>query len=250
MGTKNREKREIDYVRDQRKYRMMNLLGDIHGNFGLIKYYAMNDSVLIQVGDFGIGFNTRHEKHMLAEVNYKLREKNCFVYVIRGNHDDPEYFDNTSFMSNIFFVDDWTILELDVDDRQERVFCLGGALSIDRLRRTQGKDWWIEEKVVFDDLLVPSVKDITQVVTHTSPEWCEPYFLSSLVNDFAKDDPTLKDELFAERRGMSYAFDTIYDNNKETLRNHYYGHFHFSAVGEYKGVRTKLLNIGEICSNS
>ena len=227
-------------------------LGDIHGEFGIVKNHIKNydlyNSAIFQVGDFGLGFNPKMEAHNLKILNQFLKTRNCYLYAIRGNHDDPAFFNNEFMFSNIFLVDDWTILELNVDDKIESIFCFGGALSIDRMqRKAYNSGWWPDEVPKFNVDLSPMVKNITQIVSHTAPEWTEPYFFNKIVYDFAVGDPTLLEELTKERREMTYMFDIIYENNIDTLAEHYYGHFHFAHVGEYKGVKLRLLNVNELC---
>ena len=52
---------------------MIFYLGDIHGNFNLInqyiKQYDLKDAHIIQVGDFGVGFNTLEKEKRLFKRN-------------------------------------------------------------------------------------------------------------------------------------------------------------------------------------
>ncbi len=245
---------------DKRTFGNLLFLGDIHGNFNHVDYLLrqrnMKDTVVVQVGDFGVGFKIKQEMHTLKILASKLAKNNNVMYAIRGNHDDPSLFDNGWIEDTICLVDDWTILELNVENHYKRIFCFGGAISIDRLDRKEfeekynTKEWWPGETARFDDGLTDQVKDVDIIVTHTAPEWCEPYIFSPLVYKYAAQDLHLLENLQNERRQMSYMFDVIYDNNRETLKKHYYGHFHFKSTGEYKGVITKLLNVGELCSDS
>lgn len=252
---------ELKILRDEnRTFTNLLFLGDIHGNFNLVDYLLkqrdLKDTIIIQVGDFGVGFKPKQERHVLKILSLRLARNNNVMYAIRGNHDDPAFFTNEWIGENICLVDDWTILELNIDGEYQRIFCFGGAISIDRLDRKKfeekwkTKEWWPDEIAKFNDELVGQVKDIDIIVTHTAPEWCEPYMFNGLVYKYAAEDLHLLENLQHERRQMSYMFDVIYDNNRDTLKKHYYGHFHFKATGEYKGVITKLLDVGDLCSNS
>jgi hypothetical protein len=54
--------------------------------------------------------------------------------MIRGNHDDPYYFNNKVFSySNVELLEDYTILTVGNDN----ILCVGGAISIDRLYRLE-----------------------------------------------------------------------------------------------------------------
>ena len=86
------------------KMRLM-YLGDIHGNFNIISQYVtrfdIRDAYIIQVGDFGVGFKTLvKEKRQLDDINTALIKRNVIVYAIRGNHDQPSYFENDPWESN------------------------------------------------------------------------------------------------------------------------------------------------------
>jgi len=247
----------IKEVKHENVYNEISFLGDIHGNFKLIKQYIrqyhLKFNAIFQVGDFGLGYNPKQERHELNMLNDFLVENDCYVYAIRGNHDDPAFFNNEWYCSNIFFVDDWTVLEFNVGGNMERIFCFGGAISIDRKRSQEesvivGKPrWWAGELPQFNDKLNDLVKNVTICVTHTAPNWAEPLGFNELVYHFAKDDPSLLDELIRERRMMTYLFDDVFENNKDTLRAYYYGHFHYASLQDYKGVKVRLLSIGELC---
>lgn len=249
----------IQEIKHDKRYKDLLFLGDIHGNFKILKYfirhYKLNGVAIFQVGDFGVGYNPKQETHELNMLNMFLQENDCFLYAIRGNHDDPACFNNQWMFSNIFLVDDWTVMEMDVEDTVERIFCFGGAISIDRKRSQEEMKicgtprWWPDELPKFNDDLNDLVKDITICVSHTSPIWAEPFGFNDLVYEFAKGDGGLLDDLIRERRMMTYLFDDVYENNKETLKSHYYGHFHFAKLQDFKGVKLRLLNINELCPN-
>jgi len=116
---------------------MIFYLGDIHGNFNLInqyiKMYDLKDAHIIQVGDFGVGFNTfEKEKRLLQMTHDVLVKNNVMVWAIRGNHDYKPYFDNDPFeFTNIKLVKDYTVLNLE----GKNILCIGGAVSVDRMLR-------------------------------------------------------------------------------------------------------------------
>lgn len=229
-------------------------LGDIHGNFAYVSYiskrFKMSNTAIIQVGDFGMGMRAENVQRMqLEELNEVLVKENNFLFVVRGNHDDPAYFNNSYICSNILLIDDWTILEMHLNGKKKRIFFFGGAISIDRKEKQITNQYWPTEIPKFDDSLVDDVKDINIIVSHTAPDFVEPYYFSGIVYKFAKDDATLLDELQKERREMTYLMQRIIENNKESVYEYYYGHFHFSATNEFNGVKFRLLSIEEICES-
>ena len=91
----------------------MIFIGDIHGQFqiflDLLKSKKYQSKTLIQVGDFGVGFYPLDQEYnSLNKINSYLVKNNNFLYVIRGNHDNPKYFTESPFqLSNIQFLNDF-----------------------------------------------------------------------------------------------------------------------------------------------
>ena len=56
----------------------------------------LNNCIIIVAGDSGFGFYSYdyYDKEM-TELNMTLLENNIKVYFVRGNHDDPSYFEET-----------------------------------------------------------------------------------------------------------------------------------------------------------
>ena len=70
--------------------------GDLHGNFSLLKYKLreMKNSVIFIAGDCGIGFESKkHYENVYNSIKKILTENNVTILFVRGNHDDPAYFD-------------------------------------------------------------------------------------------------------------------------------------------------------------
>lgn len=244
---------------------MIFYLGDLHGNFTLInqyiKMYGIKDAHIIQVGDFGVGFNTfEKEKRLLQMTHDVLVKNNIMVWAIRGNHDYKPYFDNDPFeFTNIKLVKDYTVLNLE----GKNILCIGGAVSVDREWRytkaqklgtyttpTMGHEsWWPDEIFELDIDKLKDLKDINIMVTHTAPDYCFPdnkMGLGPFVNGIIKDtgDVNLKTDLMYERNQMTHAFQIVKMNND--IEHHYYGHFHKSDVLNMYGTKHRLLNVGEL----
>ena len=72
--------------------------GDIHGEFMplvfvLTKRYNLSDCSVIVCGDIGMGFyKFNYYIDTFKTMNKKLAKKNIQLYLIRGNHDNPDYF--------------------------------------------------------------------------------------------------------------------------------------------------------------
>lgn len=239
-------------------------MGDIHGNFSLIHQYIdkfdIKDAHIIQVGDFGVGFNTlEKEKRMFEMYHHKLVKNNIFVWAIRGNHDFKPYFDNDPFgFTNIKLVPDYTVLNL----CDKNILCIGGAISVDRKMRytknqangdintlTGSESWWPDEIFVLDKEKLQNLRDIDVVVTHTAPHYCPPdntFGFGPFVEGLIKQtgDKELKTDLLLERNQLTEAFHILRMNNN--IKNAYYGHFHKSENIDMYGTNHRLLGIGEL----
>ena len=237
-------------------------LGDLHGNFNLINQYLkrfdIKDAYIIQVGDFGVGFNGMlKEKRTLEYTHTELVKRNVIVYAIRGNHDYKPYFDNDPFgFTNIKLVKDYTVLNLE----GQNILCIGGAVSVDRMMRktknqkagnfdikTGNESWWPDEIFNWEDDKLVDLRDINVVVTHTAPDYCVPdngNGFGPFVNGLVANDPDLKLDLLEERRKMTLAFQTVKMYNDVKL--HLYGHFHRSDMITIDGTEHRLLGVGEL----
>ena len=245
---------------------MILLLGDIHGNFDKLKSQItradITDCVIIQVGDFGIGFNKEsYDKGILNNLNSFLSERNITLYAIRGNHDNPNCFDGTWVWSNLQLLKDYSILELE----DWKILLIGGAVSVDRYFRKKkdfqsvifgGKmdltserlvSWWSDEVVTMDRHFLENVRGVDVLITHTTPDFCHPnnrYGFGQMIEDFSLNDDNLISDLTFEREQMSEIFTILKKNND--IEKHFYGHFHRSHVEEIEGCSHRLLNIDEL----
>jgi DNA repair exonuclease SbcCD nuclease subunit len=241
-------------------------LGDIHGNFNVIhqyvKMYDIKDAHIIQVGDFGVGFNTfAKEKRMIEAYHPLLVKNNVTVWAIRGNHDYKPYFDNDPFgFTNIKLVPDYTVLNLEGNN----ILCVGGAVSVDREFRYTKKQklgifendtlgvesWWPDELFVLDVDKVKDLKDINIVVTHTCPDYCPPdnsFGFGPFVENIIRQtgDVDLKTDLLLERNQVTELFHILKLNGNNVEYN-YYGHFHKSDTITMYGTKHRLLGVGEL----
>ena len=223
-----------NYVTYREKY----LLGDIHGEWSVILNHLRRVSdfdleekknvCYIQVGDFGIGYNdAKIEIKKLLVLNDELVKRDSDLYIIRGNHDDPEWFiadkkvEYKDQLTNIFFVPDYTVLNIDL----ENILFVGGAVSIDRnYNKMYGGKYWKDEVVKFDFELVKDLRDIDRMICHTCPDFVEPLTFNNLVYRYAMNDDLLLGDLTTERVNMTNLVTEVMNNNK--LKGFYYGHFH------------------------
>jgi UDP-2,3-diacylglucosamine pyrophosphatase LpxH len=237
---------------------MILLLGDIHGNFNFLKHQIhskqITDCTIIQVGDFGIGFtNKENDEQTLRNLNEFLKDVNVILYVIRGNHDNPTFFNGDHDFSNLKLLPDYTTLNLE----GHNLLFIGGAISVDRTHRIKENNinirygsrkrcYWDNEGITYNPEFLKTLNNIDIVITHTAPDWCEPnnkLGFGSFVEDWAKNDNKLIGDLIFERNQMTNIFLDLKENNK--IKKHFYGHFHKSNLETINGIDHHLLDINE-----
>lgn len=217
------------------------LIGDIHGKwsqlYDVVKEYGISDCILICVGDLGIGFRHPYkEARIHANINEFFKQRNMQFLSIRGNHDDPSYFQGDSsdpwiyvYYSNFRLLPDY---HSEIINNEKWLF-VGGATSIDRKDRKLNASYWENEKFVFDPIQAINA-DV--LVTHTAPTWSGPSIKSGLVMSYAENDHLLINELDQERRDM----DKLYNWVKP--KTHYAGHFHKYNFTEMNGSTSRILS--------
>lgn len=196
-------------------------IGDVHGKWS--RYSKLIEEVprSIQVGDFGVGFRSRI-KSGCTEPPQESMSKGDHKF-IRGNHDNPEY-----CRGHACWIPDGAVLD-------GKIFCVGGAYSIDKHYRTEGIDWWPDEELSYKELC--EMLDIYEkvrpqvVVSHEAPE-CMVNKMCS-VGGFRKLDipsPTRK------------VFDNMLEIHRPELWIH--GHWHVDYHTIVAG--TEFIGLGEL----
>ena len=196
-------------------------VGDIHGEYKKLKFLLknknINDAVICLAGDIGMGFNKpNYYKTMFTWLNKFCIEHNIYIFAVRGNHDNPDYFDGTWEYSNLMLVPDYYILET----KEDKILFVGGGISIDKEYRTLNVSYWAGEQVVYKPEISKTNTGITIVVSHSSPAFCEPHL------KVKSNDLHLMEECALERKILTDVYyDLIESGNK--IFAWCYGHFHF-----------------------
>lgn len=93
--------------------------GDIHGNFNQLVFklciqYQLTDTLLIVAGDCGFGFEKKEYYEQIVRRNAKrMNQDNNWIVFVRGNHDNPAYFDGAMLNFKRFVaVPDYSILQV------------------------------------------------------------------------------------------------------------------------------------------
>ena len=247
--------------------------GDIHGEFNQLVHklcvqYAMRDTLLIVAGDCGFGFdNPGYYDEMVKKNSRRMSEANNRIVFVRGNHDNPAYFDGETFRHRRFIaVPDYSIIRA----CGHTILCVGGAISIDRLYRMQKWEadnkakqkhthshstdsplsrqyYWPNEAPVYNDALLTRINErfaIDTVVTHTAPTFCQLLNKCGTICTFMASDDTLSKDIEDERATMTELYDRLI-HDAHPLTHWYYGHFHQSWHDSIEGVLFSMLEIME-----
>lgn len=233
-------------------------IGDIHGNFRLLIYkleqLGISNVNIIVCGDIALGFHKKlYYTNEFKKIQRKLSKLNIHLYFFRGNHDDPEYFENEEikseilkFSKNIHILNDYDIIK----HPKYNIIIIGGAISIDRCERwkwdkmTQtivNDGYWPNEIIkpipnnYINELYENGINKIDIVCSHSAPMFCPPYGKNGL-EFYAEHDDKLLEDCDKERNHLESIFN-ILEYNFPMIKYWFYGHFHKSYSYEYKNVR-------------
>jgi len=217
--------------------RAVYVVGDTHGNWKPLKYkiksFDMSDCTIINVGDIGLGFKSyNRQEEELVGVNEFFKERGIELFGIRGNHDDPHFFDGGYSFSNMEFLQDYAVRTFN-----DKIFqFIGGAVSVDRMHRREGESYWKDEKFNFDP---NKCVKCDVLITHSTPSWNGPTDKAPISN-WLMVDKDLWPELQQERADH----DKVIELCKPS--RHYCGHFHLNETAEHNGCRSRILDIDEL----
>lgn len=206
---------------------MIKFMGDIHGNYGIIRQYAsyteLNISAIIQVGDFGF---------YPQSIDFWSSALPFPVYWIDGNH---EHFGMLAPYMNadgpveikpgLFYVPRGTVMDIG----GYKMGFMGGAASIDRYYRQAGRDWFPEEIVKGSDIdkLMAYDGELDYLVTHTPGQvMVDKHFDRGILEDFGLPitwkDPSqawidvLKNKFASAQIICGHMHRSIYDESERT----------------------------------
>ena len=93
------------------------ICGDIHGELSNFIWKAARQlkiriADILIVGDFGAGFGRPKSMDVAyAKICSALEENDIRLYTIRGNHDDPAFFDGLHDYERLHFLQDHRTIE-------------------------------------------------------------------------------------------------------------------------------------------
>lgn len=234
---------EIENVSD------LYLCGDIHGEFpklvSRLNDFGIKNSAIVILGDCGFGFeNPGHYSHIYQKkLKKKLDKQNNIILCIRGNHDDPRFFDDPEFIPDIPRIKTLpsnTILKI----KGYSILCIGGAISIDRkdridenskIKPEHPKCYWPEEKINYINDIENIECRVDIVLSHTAPISFDPPLLRD-----SKMDEALWEDILESRNYLEKI------NSRIKPRRWFFGHFHRSLSSSTGNTIWRCLDCHEI----
>lgn len=248
-------------------------IGDIHGLFPAIGSWIKNNNLkdcgIIFCGDFGLGFESiETEKKQLKKVNKICEERDIELYALRGNHDDPSYYQGEDIfgLSRFKTVSDYDLIISPL----HTILCLGGAISVDRSDRKQWyevrcrevqiksrmqisidearkkvrKVYWADEKFTYDESKLEQYKDykIDVICSHSCPSIAWPLTKNG-IHFWCRIDENLEADLDEERGNFMKVFDYLKEHG-HPLNKWIYGHYHSKMNEVILSTNFILLDMG------
>lgn len=226
-------------------FRTNNLIiqGDTHSTNGIyetLNILIPNGSDYLQIGDGGWGFGDPsyaldNAKSWLDRINKLCVTLNINCYLLAGNHDNPEVWKLPNKYSNVILVQSG---DIGIFPNGKKVLFVGGGVSVDRVTRTEGKDYWKDE-------ITPEFK-ITESCEYILSHDCPTDFNHSTetlhrpYGWYVDRDVHLIDDCRKQRSKLDEALK--HSNAKEI----YYGHYHNSTKQTIDGVTARCIDINEL----
>lgn len=211
--------------------------GDWHGSFKqaekVIRHtHELGLDTIFHVGDFGIWNN---DKPFLNQMHFLLNQWEIEMYFIDGNHENFDMlYEKKILEDGTRYVRD-RITYIPRGYRWEwhgmTFLGLGGAVSIDKDFRVEGRSWWAQEALTDEDILTAqSGGPVDVMFTHDSPASAP----NSITDDWHGQMQAMKyygkENLAActdHRKRLQEAADV------NTPRLLFHGHYHRAMNGIY-----------------
>lgn len=212
----------------------INFIGDVHGHterYQKMLRRQLRDQRTFQLGDMGVGFPTAVKGNAPSEAgglhpdifaagNHKW---------IRGNHDNPAVARN---LTERGYAGDYGY------DPSIEMFWMGGAMSIDKAYRVEGRSWWADEELSYPEL-VKAIELYVQtkpkiVATHDCPSRISEYMLTVVLPSFRPE------KLACVGSRTAAALQQMLDEHRP--QEWVFGHYHASKSFVHQGTKFTCVN--------
>lgn len=219
------------------------LIGDTHSElvlYELLNLRIPNGSDVVGIGDHGLGFGKvayaiDNAKSWLDRINKLCIALDVKLYLIRGNHDNPDVWKLPKQYSNVILTQSG---DVGIFPNGKTTLFVGGGISLDRITRVEGETYWVDEATPYID----NIEECDIMLSHDCPEHFN-HNTNSLPNHYAwycDRDVVLIDDSLRQRHNMS---DIAKRSKVKTI---FSGHFHNSLRDERDGVYYRCLDINEL----
>lgn len=235
--------------------------GDIHGAISELvdTINKFQNTAVVVAGDVGLGFyKVNYYVSLFQKLQKKLSLKNNYLFLVRGNHDNGDYFNNLDEVSstiaknysNIIICADYKTFTI----KDKVILPAGGARSVDKSIRMaynpysqkfEACGWWANEKFNYQPI---SNGNIDIVVTHSAPSMCLPYGNNEVVEYYALRDPSLISDLENERKDLDKLYERLNQNGCD-LSYWIYGHYHCHYESTIKKTQFLGLDMYDMSRN-
>ena len=201
--------------------------GDVHGDILLLLEMVRsieNDEMLFVTGDFGLfwfDINSNSDKYTIL-INM-LESKNAYIVFVDGNHENHNFINRTEIsefcgakchklLPRVIHIMRGEIVNID----GIKIFCFGGAYSVDRFWREKNKTYFEEELPNENEYdsglnnLINADFKVDYIITHT----CQRRLVKKLGQ---------RHKAIEEIKLQNY-IQWIVDNVE--YKKHYFGHWH------------------------
>lgn len=229
------------------------LVGDTHGDVGCVVHALrlaadLNINTVVQLGDFG--FTHVGKRDSLANLSSHLVDSDQQLWWVDGNHEDfdnlgrlgatPDDAEPTEIAPNIHYLPRGYVWVWG----GVRFMSFGGAVSVDKLDRTEGFSWWPQEEITQAQVdRTVGIGEVDVLLTHDAPD-CPSRLLGVLNGNRSMFERMYGfDEwakLEAESRQNRLKVNEVIANTSPSVVVH--GHYHCSYVDSMANIEIHGLN--------
>ena len=186
------------------------------------KTLSYENSLIVVSGNSGIGLKKRaFYEELFSHLEKILAANNCYLFFVRGNNDDPSYFENRLIdFEHIKTIPDYSVIVL----KTYNCLCIGGSVSIDKewklsQENTFGKKcFWENESPLLDEAKLDEILDsfkISCVITSTSPSFAPPSTNLFRNSKWFDNNAEMVQEFSKERKVMDAIYAKFVDRDSK-----------------------------------